>query len=140
MVKVINNSKPKERRTYYCNRRNCRSGNLCCEYCKEKCVNMCILNPKECRYYISLSTENLDSDMVHHPNHYNYKSVECIDLINIMCEGLEGSIAYDIGTVIKYLYRFPKKENAIQDLEKCKTYIDMAIEKIKKGEEDDISI
>lgn len=75
-----------------------------------------------------------DADMVNHPNHYNYKSVECKDIIDVMCEGLEGSEAYEIGAAIKYLYRYPKKGNAIQDLKKAITYIKMIIDKLESEE------
>lgn len=78
------------------------------------------------------------NDMVHHPDHYNYKSMECIDIIKIMCEGLAGSIAYDIGTAIKYLYRFPAKNNPIEDLQKAKTYIDMAIKELEENKNERI--
>lgn len=54
-----------------------------------------------------------DTDMVNHPSHYNYKSMECKDIIDVMCEGLNGSEAYYMGAVVKYLYRYPKKNNAI---------------------------
>lgn len=75
-----------------------------------------------------------DADMVHHPSHYNYKSVECKDIIDVMCEGLNGSEAYYMGAIVKYLYRYPKKGKAVEDLNKAKTYIDMTIEKLE-GEE-----
>ena len=75
-----------------------------------------------------------DADMVHHPSHYNYKSVECKDVISIMTEGLEGEEAYYMGAIVKYLYRYPKKNNSVEDLQKAKTYIDMIIEKLE-GEE-----
>lgn len=73
-------------------------------------------------------------DMVNHPDHYNYKSVECKDIIDVMCEGLEGSEAYEIGAAVKYLYRYPKKGNAIQDLKKAITYIKMVIDKLESEE------
>ena len=73
-------------------------------------------------------------DMVNHPSHYNYKSVECKDIIKVMTEGLEGEEAYYMGAIVKYLYRYPKKNNAIQDLQKAKTYIDMIIEKLESEE------
>ena len=75
-----------------------------------------------------------DADMVHHPSHYNYKSVECKDVISIMTEVLEGEEAYYRGAIVKYLYRYPKKNNSVEDLQKAKTYIDMIIEKLE-GEE-----
>ena len=69
-----------------------------------------------------------EADMVHHPSHYNYKSLECQDIISIMTEGLEGEEAYCLGCAIKYLYRYPKKGKPIEDLRKAKTYIDMIID------------
>lgn len=75
-----------------------------------------------------------DADMVHHPSHYNYKSVECKDVISIMTEGLEGEEAYYMGAIVKYLYRYPKKGKAVEDLNKAKTYIDMIIEKLRSEE------
>ena len=75
-----------------------------------------------------------DADMVHHPSHYNYKSVECKDIIKVMTEGLEGEEAYYMGAIVKYLYRYPKKNNSVEDLNKAKTYIDMIIEKLESEE------
>ena len=75
-----------------------------------------------------------DADMVHHPSHYNFKSMECKDIIDVMCEGLNGSEAYYMGAVVKYLYRYPKKGKPIEDLNKAKTYIDMIIEKMESEE------
>ena len=75
-----------------------------------------------------------DADMVNHPSHYNYKSMECKDIIKVMCEGLEGYEAYCVGCAIKYLYRYKKKGKAVEDLNKAKTYIDMIIEKLESEE------
>ena len=75
-----------------------------------------------------------EADMVNHPSHYNYKSMECKDIIDVMCEGLNGSEAYYMGAIVKYLYRYPKKGKAVEDLNKAKTYIDMIIEKLESEE------
>lgn len=75
-----------------------------------------------------------DADMVHHPSHYNYKSVECKDIIKVMTEGLEGEAAYYMGAIVKYLYRYPKKGKPIENLNKAKTYIDVIIEKLGSEE------
>ena len=74
------------------------------------------------------------ADMVNHPDHYTYKSTECKDIISVMTEGLEGEEAYYIGAIVKYLYRYPKKGKAVEDLNKAKTYIDMIIEKLESEE------
>ena len=78
--------------------------------------------------------EDDDEDMVHHPSHYNYKSMECKDIIKVMTEGLEGEEAYYMGAIVKYLYRYPKKGKAVEALNKAKTYIDMIIEKLESEE------
>ena len=75
-----------------------------------------------------------DADMVHHPSHYNYKSMECKDIIKVMTEGLEGEEAYYMGAIVKYLYRYPKKGKAVEDLNKAITYINMTIEKLESEE------
>ena len=95
---------------------------------------------EECFSYLTtrindqMHIKNNNNDMVHHPNHYNYKSMECKDIIDIMCEGINEGQAYKLGCAIKYLYRYPQKGKPVQDLEKAKTYIDMIIKEIKKGE------
>ena len=56
------------------------------------------------------------------PNHYKTKSMECREVIKVMTEGLSGVDAYDMGNVIKYLYRHRDK-NGTEDLAKAITYI-----------------
>ena len=75
-----------------------------------------------------------EADMVNHPSHYNYKSMECKDIIKVMTEGLEGEEAYYMGAIVKYLYRYPKKGKAVEDLNKAITYINMTIEKLESEE------
>ena len=82
---------------------------------------------------------SMEKDMVNHPSHYE-KSVsdnrlhpECIELLEVITQGLTGILALDIGQ-LKYLYRFgskpepgmTKREKAIQDVEKIGWYADDA--------------
>lgn len=62
------------------------------------------------------------SDMIHHPDHYTWKGVECIEVIEIMTRGLSGMEAYCMGNIIKYLFRYPKKGSAEMDLMKAEQY------------------
>ena len=115
--------------------RECTQGNqTCCYYCKDKCDNPCELELEECGFGFFIRIEDETKDMVQHPSHYNTKSMECKDVIKVMCEGLEGNKAYSMGAIIKYLYRFENKGRSIEDLKKAKTYIDMIIEELE-GEE-----
>ena len=60
-------------------------------------------------------------DNVHKPAHYQGK-VECIDAIESAVEGLEGIEAVCTANVIKYIYRW-KKKNGLEDLEKALWYL-----------------
>ena len=115
--------------------KECANGNYtCCYYCKDKCDNPCELKLEECGLGSFIRMEDETKDMVNHPSHYNTKSMECKDVIKVMCEGLQGNKAYSMGAIVKYLYRFENKGKPIEDLNKAKTYIDMIIEELE-GEE-----
>lgn len=61
-------------------------------------------------------------DDVEKPYHYNQRSMECIDWIEVGTEGLEGSEAYCIGAALKYLWRY-KNKGGDTDLKKAIWYI-----------------
>lgn len=65
--------------------------------------------------------------MVDHPPHYqSHNAIECIDAIEAaLGEGFEYLLA---GNCIKYLWRFREKDNPVQDLKKCRWYLDKLIE------------
>jgi hypothetical protein len=63
--------------------------------------------------------------VVERPPHYNQGGIECIDYIK---QQLGDNITgYYQGNVIKYLHRFRYK-NGIEDLRKCRWYLDKLIE------------
>lgn len=82
-------------------------------------------------------SETPSVDAIHHPDHYNWKGAECIDVIEIMTEGLNGIEAYYMGNIIKYLYRYPKKGTLIQDLRKAAQYVEFLLEHFEEMEEND---
>ncbi len=53
------------------------------------------------------------------PNHYKYKSVECIYLTRQM--------GFNLGNAVKYLWRYEEK-NGIEDLQKADWYLTDMIE------------
>lgn len=78
------------------------------------------------------STDN----MVSHPQHYmSENGVECIDAIAAATEGLSGMDAVDTGQVIKYMWRW-KKKNGLQDLEKAMWYLHDLIERKRNTQTD----
>jgi hypothetical protein len=69
----------------------------------------------------------MKNDNVNHPRHYiNHPSgIECIQItehMNFCC-----------GNAVKYIWRADLKNNAIEDLEKAKWYIEREIQKRKRS-------
>jgi hypothetical protein len=63
------------------------------------------------------------SELVDHPQHYQGKGIEAIDVI----EAFELNFA--LGNAVKYILRADKKANKKQDLEKALWYINRELEK-----------
>lgn len=76
----------------------------------------------KCPYHLKANKPM--EDMIRHPDHYTWKGVECIKLIEIMTRGMSGIEAYYMGNVIKYLFRYLKK-NGAEDLDKAIQYTTM---------------
>ena len=68
----------------------------------------------------------MTNDPVHHPSHYTShpSGVECIQVTEHM--------DFCVGNAVKYLWRAGLKNDAIEDLEKAKWYIDRELQRIKK--------
>lgn len=71
------------------------------------------------------------SSVVHHPAHYTAGKVECIDAIEAATTGLEGIQAVCTGNVIKYVWRFSRK-NGVEDLRKARWYLDKLIKEVEQ--------
>ena len=65
-------------------------------------------------------------DMVNHPPHYTSGDIECIDAMEA-CSTREQFEGYLKNAVIKYLWRFEKKEDRLNDLEKARWYLNKLI-------------
>lgn len=69
------------------------------------------------------------NDAVNHPSHYTYGGIECIDVIEaVVSEIPNGLCAFLTGQVIKYIYRWMHKDKPVEDLKKCRFYLDRLIE------------
>ena len=73
-----------------------------------------------------------ERDMVNNPPHYNQDSIECIDAMRASMSK-EAFSGYCKGNVMKYIWRFEKKGEGTQDLEKAKVYLGWLINN-EKGE------
>ena len=70
-------------------------------------------------------------DAVNHPSHYTGAGIECIEAIkaSMTPDALAG---YLKGNVQKYLWRYEKKENHIEDLKKARWYLDYLINELEQ--------
>lgn len=59
--------------------------------------------------------------------HYRHSGIECIDAIEAATEHLTGVEAFNVGNVIKYLWRY-KFKNGKADLLKALDYLNKTIE------------
>ena len=78
-------------------------------------------------------------DPVHHPPHYSWRGFKGIDLIKKFVKRQEDAfLAVCEANIIKYLYRYPRKNN-FEDLRKIAEYATMAADYLEEnggGEED----
>jgi hypothetical protein len=69
------------------------------------------------------------SDPVEKPDHYNKGAVEAIEAIKASMPEHEFN-GYLKGNALKYLWRYDYKGKPIEDLRKCRWYIDRLIEEL----------
>ena len=72
------------------------------------------------------------SDSVNKPAHYNQGGIETID--SIRASTGDGFIWYCVGNADKYIGRCRYKGKLLEDLRKCRNYVDWAIEEAEKLE------
>lgn len=98
----------------------------------EKNIQSNMMDAELPRGSVPFSSVQNEADMVNHPPHYqSADGLEVINVISAFTAGLYGIEAVCQGNAIKYLLRWPNK-NGIEDLEKCKWYIDKLIKELKQ--------
>ena len=109
-----------------------------CRNCDHKFIDVC--ETKEDlikqwdeidRFYIGEKAKKEQQDVVNHPAHYTKGKIECIDAIEAATDGLTGFKGYCTGNIIKYLWRWHKK-NGLEDLKKAEWYLKKLIAKVEK--------
>lgn len=77
--------------------------------------------------------QEINDALVSHPSHYaSENGIECIDAIRAaLGEGFEG---YCTGNVLKYIWRY-KKKNGLQDLKKASVYLNWLIQYLETKKE-----
>ena len=67
-----------------------------------------------------------NEDIVNNPNHYADTKYECREVAAEIFKELKGIEAIDSFNVFKYIWRW-KKKNGLEDLKKCRNYLDHLI-------------
>lgn len=67
-----------------------------------------------------------NNDMVYRPPHYTQGNVECIEALEASMDPVEFA-GFLKGQVVKYVWRFEKKWNAVEDLKKASFYLERLI-------------
>jgi hypothetical protein len=77
-----------------------------------------------------MELEKQTDDPVNHPAHYtgHASGIECIEITRHM--------SFNLGNVIKYVWRADNKGNALEDLRKARWYLDDEIKR-KEGQTND---
>ena len=68
-----------------------------------------------------------NTDPVQKPAHYAYGRYEAIDVITELTEGASGPEGFLLGNIIKYLWRYRRK-NGAEDLKKAREYLSRLIQ------------
>ena len=105
-----------------------------CEYCWNREMPEAKAPDKAEKAETARTDRGEACDMVNHPAHYTGGGIECIDAMESAVSGLSGIEAVLAGNVIKYVWRF-KRKNGVQDLEKAKWYLNRLIRHEKEGKQ-----
>lgn len=75
----------------------------------------------------SSSSASKTVDMVNHPPHYNKGQFETLDVIEDIVQFYDGTDAWSVGNVLRYLSRAPHKGFFLEDLKKAQFYMNNLI-------------
>jgi len=78
-----------------------------------------------------LATLNRKTDPVEQPDHYNKGAVEAIEAIKASMPESEFR-GYLKGNALKYLWRYDYKGKPVEDLRKCRWYIERLIQEVNQ--------
>lgn len=76
--------------------------------------------------------ENKVKDNVNKPSHYASGDIECIDAIKASMTR-EAFLGYLKGNIQKYVWRYEKKINPVEDLKKARWYMSRLVEEVEVG-------
>ncbi|UNH39957.1 DUF3310 domain-containing protein [Moellerella wisconsensis] len=82
--------------------------------------------------------ENKMTDNVNNPAHYASGGIECIEAIKASMTR-EAFLGYLKGNIQKYVWRYEKKINPVEDLKKARWYMNRLVEEVENHHEEHAS-
>ena len=79
----------------------------------------------------ALRTKKVPADPVEQPDHYNKGAIEAIEAIKASMPENEFR-GYLKGNALKYLWRYDYKGKPVEDLRKCRWYIERLIQEVNQ--------
>lgn len=77
--------------------------------------------------------ETVDEDNPISPSYYESDNIKLRDVLDQNLSRVkDGTLAFYLGNTWKYLWRWDRKENPIQDLNKAKKYIEFSVDRLKE--------
>jgi hypothetical protein len=72
------------------------------------------------------------ADLINHPEHYTSSEAACESCgFPIECIDVTRHMGFNVGNIIKYVWRFNKK-NGVEDLKKARWYLEDLIKKLEE--------
>ena len=111
--------------------------NHICPVCSSDRTHVVDEEPKKKPYVPPMIEIINDVDqMVSHPPHYQSKNgLEVIDVIKAFTADLNGTEAYNVGNIIKYICRW-KHKDGLRDLKKASWYLNDLITQIENNKKE----
>lgn len=76
----------------------------------------------------------MSTDIINHPKHYTSSSAKCSKCSHpIECIDVIEDLPFNVGAIIKYLWRREHKGSLLEDLKKCQWYINREISRIERA-------
>jgi hypothetical protein len=69
------------------------------------------------------------TDPVNHPAHYTSHPARCVCGRGVECIQITEHMGFNVGNVVKYLWRADEKGAPIEDLKKARWYLDREIQR-----------
>lgn len=74
------------------------------------------------------------TDNVNNPSHYSSGGIECIEAIKASMTH-EAFLGYLKGNIQKYIWRYEKKINPVEDLKKARWYMNRLVDEVEVSHE-----